>query len=276
MGANLERIHFVKSVGPKPGVKIKDMKERPFNPATDMGALRDAIIELGDVALIIVDPIVSAVSGDSHKNSETRQGLQPLVDLCQDVKAVLLGITHFTKGTSGREPIERVTGSLAFGAVARVIMVTAVQPVEEEGALPKHVFAIAKCNIGPMSCGFEYELESVDLEGWPDVRCSEVKWGKTVEGTARELLNEAEETGKDDRKAVDRAADFLRETLVDSEMLCSDVKAAAEAQGVSWSAIERAKEKKVSIKSRRDGKSGKWSWKLKQTFTEKDWGNAGI
>lgn len=46
----------------------------------------------------------------------------PLVELAQAKDAALIGITHYSKGTQGREPLERVCGSLAFGALARIVM----------------------------------------------------------------------------------------------------------------------------------------------------------
>ena len=82
------------------------------------------------LALLIVDPIVSAVATDSHKNGEVRRGLQPLVDLAAAQGCALLGITHYSKGTAGRDPLERVTGSVAFGALARLVFGTA-KPTEE-------------------------------------------------------------------------------------------------------------------------------------------------
>ena len=45
----------------------------------------------GEIKLLIVDPIVSAVAGDSHKNAEVRRGLQPLVDAGQKMGAAVLG-----------------------------------------------------------------------------------------------------------------------------------------------------------------------------------------
>ena len=60
-------------------------------------------------------PIVSAVAGDSHKGAEVRRALQPVVTLAQRLGCAVLGITHFSKGTNGRDPVERVTGSIAFG-----------------------------------------------------------------------------------------------------------------------------------------------------------------
>jgi len=58
--------------------------------------------------------IVSAVAGDSHKNSEIRRALQPLVDLGERTGCAILGISHFSKGTAGRDPVERVTGSIGL------------------------------------------------------------------------------------------------------------------------------------------------------------------
>jgi hypothetical protein len=50
---------------------------------------------------MLVDPVVSAVAGDSHKNSEVRRGLQPLADFGEATNATGLGITHLSKNTTG-------------------------------------------------------------------------------------------------------------------------------------------------------------------------------
>lgn len=117
-GADMTRVHVVGGVS-------EGGQAYPFDPARDMDALRDALRALPAVRLILIDPVVSAVSGDSHKNAEVRRGMQPLVDLAGELRCALLGVTHFSKGTSGRDPVERITGSLAFGALARLVMVAA-------------------------------------------------------------------------------------------------------------------------------------------------------
>lgn len=101
-GADLQRVHTVGGV-------IDQGESYPFDPSRDMAALRDAISGLPDVRLIVIDPVVSAISGDSHKNAEVRRGLQPLVDLAGELRCALLGVTHFSKGTSGRDPVERIS-----------------------------------------------------------------------------------------------------------------------------------------------------------------------
>jgi len=70
-GADLSRVRFV-------GDFYQDGERVPFDPARDVPKLATAIAGIDDVALLIVDPLVSAVSGDSHKNAEVRRGLAPL------------------------------------------------------------------------------------------------------------------------------------------------------------------------------------------------------
>jgi putative DNA primase/helicase len=122
----MSRVHFVGDV--KQGGEPV-----PFDPAAHFPALALAASRLPDLRLMIVDPIVSAVAGDSHHNAEVRRGLQPLVTFAEQAGCALIGVTHFTKGTQGREPLERVTGSLGFGAVARIVLGTAKMKDEDGG-----------------------------------------------------------------------------------------------------------------------------------------------
>ena len=181
-GADSTRVFFVD------GVEERG-ENRPFDPAADMSKLVAKAQQISDLRLIILDSIVSAVAGDSHKNTVVRRSLEPLVTLGNKLGCAILGIMHFSKGTKGRAPLERVTGSLAFGALARVVMGTA-KPAEE-GAMGRLVRA--KSNIGPDGGGFEYELEQVCVvDGPPAVFGQRVVWGDALEGTARDLLDETE------------------------------------------------------------------------------------
>ena len=176
-GADMSRCYFVK------GTRIEG-EEQAFDPARDMDKLRKCIASMpGGIDLLIVDPIVGAVTGDSHKNTETRRGLQPLVDLAAECRCALIGITHFQKGGQGTDPSMRVIGSIAFTALARVVMVAA--KVQSEDDKPLRVLARAKSNIGPDDGGFEYHLEQTEIQ--TDVFASHVAWGNAVDGTAREL-----------------------------------------------------------------------------------------
>ncbi|MDX9690647.1 MAG: AAA family ATPase [Alphaproteobacteria bacterium] len=247
MGADMKHVHFVNGITDAQG-------KRAFDPAKDIATLEKALEEIVPI-LVIVDPIVSAVDGDSHKNTETRRALQPIVDLAARSGLAVLGITHFSKGTGGKSPLERVTGSLAFGAVPRVVMVAAKVDDEQGGG---RIFCRAKSNIGPDDGGFRYDLAMKDLpEG---VQASCVVWGETVEGSARELLAE---TGATDGEGGSLAAakEFLEIELADGPVPVKRVKMAAEEAVLAWRTVQRAKDA-LGIKPQKAGMKEGWTWVL--------------
>jgi hypothetical protein len=257
MGADMRRIHFVEGVHHDDGT-------RPFDPAKDVDALVNRARGLHNVRLLVVDPVVSAVQGDSHKNAETRRELQPLVTLAAALGCAVVGISHFSKGTAGRDPVERVTGSLAFAALARVVIVAAkMKPDNNDNAgRPKRMLARAKSNIGPDDGGFVYDLEMADLPNYPGVIASRVLWCGGMEGTARDLLANAE-TADDpaDRAAIDDAMDFLRAELADGPLPAKEVQNAGKAAGHSDATLRRARSR-LGVRSEKVAMRGGWSWSL--------------
>lgn len=239
-GADMGRIYFVGDV-------TDGTSKRSFDPARDMKPLANKLAEIGNVRLLIVDPIVSAIAGDSHKNAEVRRGLQPLVDLAVTMRCALIGITHFSKGTAGRDPTERITGSLAFGALARVVLVAARHQEEDEGGNTKRVLLRAKSNIGTDDGGFEYDIEQGELSGHPGVIASAVRWGVPLAGAARELLATADSTGDDGDggDTVSSVVQWLDDLLTDEggKLDRRDVMKAAHAMGFKERTVHRAREK---------------------------------
>jgi putative DNA primase/helicase len=251
-GGVRERIHFVKGV-------LVNGNKRPFDPSTDMTVLLAAARTIPDLKLVIVDPVVLMVAGDSHKNTEVRRSLQPLADLAIAIPCVAVGITHLTKGTAGRDPIERVTGSLAFAAGPRLVLIAA-KPLDAE---QKRRLVRVKSNIGPDGDGFEYSLVQEPLVGWEGLSGQRVLWGDPLTGTARELLNDIELL-KDEVAATPRrssAARFLLTLLAQGPVPVAKVREEADAAGHSWRTMQRA-QGELGVVSVKDGFSVGWSWRL--------------
>jgi putative DNA primase/helicase len=250
-GGVRERIYFVKGV-------IEQGKPRAFDPSTDMTALALAAQSITALKLIIVDPVVLMVAGDSHKNTEVRRSLQPLADLASARSCTALGITHLTKGTAGRDPLERVTGSLAFTAGPRLVLMAA-KPIEPE---QKHRLVRIKSNIGPDGDGFEYSLMQEPLSGWEGIIGQRVRWGTPLTGRAHELLNEIEASEEDD-KAPKRAAaaQFLLTLLANGPVPAAKIREQADAAGHSEITLRRAREG-LGITSYRAGFPGVSFWRL--------------
>ena len=256
-GADLSRIFFA-------GEMSCGKERRAFDPAKDIPALQAAIQEAGGAALIVVDPIVSATAADSHKNAETRRGLQPLVDMASKLGATLIGITHFTKGSEGRSPIDRVTGSLAFGALARVVMVAAREQAGDDGKPGQRFLMRAKSNIGEDYGGFYYELQMAPMRDHPNILASVVCWRQPITGGAREILAAAEAKPADNEGrgiALKEAKEWLRDFLSDGPKAAKEVQSAGGDAGHTWRTLRRAKDG-LRVSSVKDGVTKSWVWRL--------------
>lgn len=248
-GADRSRVFFVD--GTRTGNAV-----RPFDPSTDTRTLKDAIEKIGSVRLIVIDPVSTAVAGDSHKNTEVRRGLQPLVDLAATINSALLGITHLSKGGQGSDPAQRVIGSIAFTAVARVVLVAA--RVKSEDGVDKRILARSKSNIGPDNGGFEYHLAQV--EALPGIDASRIEWGQAVEGSARDLLTDPAEgdDGTDHADAVGLLkAELTADCWTEANQATQPLKDAGFTKKQIWIAS-----KKLNVVRKKGGMGGGWYWRL--------------
>lgn len=248
-GADMKRVHFIDG--------MVGCDREAFDPGRDMRSLETTAETLSAPRLLILDPIVSAVSGDSHKGAEVRRSLQPVVALGQRLGCAVLGITHFSKGTAGRDPVERVTGSIAFAALARLVLVAAKDKAETD-AEPRRVLIRAKSNIGADDGGFAYALERVDVA--PEVEGQRVRWLEALQGSARELLADAEAESEDgDDDGPGDAATWLRQFLATGPAPSRDVKRCADEAGFAWRTVQRAM-RRAGVESRRPGfgKPAEW------------------
>lgn len=256
MGANLKNIHFVKQT------RLPGAKPRPFNPSIDMPALAARAKAIGNIAMLIVDPIVAVMPGnrDSHKGAETRSGLQPLLDFIETINCVALGVAHLTKGTAGQDPLERINGSGAFGQLPRLVMFAAKNSAEGDDE-PERIMVRVKSNIGPSGGGFGYHIDAAYLIENPAIEATRIVWELPLEGTARELLANAE--GEQDGKIpkLEQAKQFLRAVLTNGERPQTEIQAAALAAGISGKTLWRAS-KEGEIGKRKDGPDGGWIWYL--------------
>ena len=255
-GADMRRVHFIDGITGSEG--------EAFDPGRDMLLLEATVEALPAARLLILDPIVSAVVGDSHKGAEVRRSLQPVVTLGQRLSCAVLGITHFSKGTAGRDPIERVTGSIAFAALARLVLVAAKVTAEGgDDAEPRRVLMRAKSNIGPDDGGFAYALERVDVA--PQVEGQRVRWLEVLQGTARELLADAEaEPENEDGTTAAGVDGFLRELLAEGPLPAKTIKADADGAGYAWSTVQKSATR-LGVDRRKAGMRGGWVWVLVET-----------
>jgi len=266
-GANLNFIHIIH------GIAEHD-HSRSFNFDTDLSQLKQKVEEIGGVVLILIDSIVQAVSGDSNKNSDVRKALLPLIELGEEHSCAILGITHVNKNSKGKDPLDRVTGSLAFGAAARLVwFTTKVKSELDDGTPPSCILVRAKSNIEKDDGGFEYFIQSADFQyGSETFRCSNIRWNETaLEGSNKELVKAAEGGGTfENIGAVEAAENFLKTNLANGPLPWSEIEARALLADVSKGSIKKAKAK-LGVQHKKQsgvGQNGPSIWRLPAATTQ--------
>jgi hypothetical protein len=253
-GGEPDQIAFVSGVE-------EDGRNRAFDPAADIAALEQVCAELGQVNLIIIDPIVAVTktTSDSHKNAETRRDLQPLVTLAERTQAAVLGIHHLTKRTEGADPVDRVSGSLAFGAGPRVVLLSAID--HKAGGEPRGVLMRAKSNLGPNHGGYQFAAYTGPLNERSDISAQRIEWGGYVNEPARDILARLEGKQEEQRSGERKAATFLRIALQDGPHMAAEVIREGEAHGFTERALRRALKKLGGWSEKASMKTG-WVWEL--------------
>ncbi|MFM0002742.1 AAA family ATPase [Paraburkholderia dipogonis] len=246
-GADMHRIHIVT------GSTDANGEIQPFDPSNDIPLLAERLSEMGGAAMLIVDPIVSAVSGDAHRVNDVRRNLQALVDMAANYRCAVLGISHFAKGTKGSSPAERVIGSQAFVALARMVLVAG-----KDEAAERRILARAKSNIAPDDGGVSYTLEMADAGG---IQASRVVWGEMIDGSAREILGDVEQQDDDAKSERVAAAEFLEGLLSDGPMSSKQIRKDADEAGYAWRTMHRAADT-LGVEKRKIGMKEGWQWAL--------------
>ena len=111
-----------------------------------------------------------------------------------------------------------------------------------------------------MEGGVRYQIESETV--LDDIETTKTVWLGTIEGTAKELLEEAEGLNNDGGSTLDMAKDFLVELLSDVEHMPSkEVQSQAREAGFSAASVRRAQEA-LNIKPFRPHGEKVWFWAL--------------
>jgi hypothetical protein len=249
-GADLDRCHIVGAV------REAREQRRAFCLTKDLGRLAEALDEIGDVALIDIDPITAYLGDtDSHRNAEVRAVLTPLAGLAARYRAAVLAISHLRKSLDG-DAILRVSGSLAFVAAARAAYLVIADPKERD----RRLLLPAKNNLGTDRTGYAYSIVPHSLASTGITTCR-VEWeSESVTVSADEVLAAAAGRGRAGGK-LDAAMEWLAELLAAGPRPQPEVQAAAATAGHAWATVRRAASE-LSVSVEKDGFGGGWVWSL--------------
>lgn len=245
-GADMRFIKIVTAVRDKDG-------ERKFNLQRDLDALKALCQQLAKtevdgktypVVMIGIDPASSYMGGDldAHHNTKVRHVLDPLTKLAEDVDCVVLSIAHFRKGT-GNKAVHKVMDSVAFVNAPRSAFGVFTDDDDVDGGM---VFVIIKTNVGrgPGELpGFKFKKEYADTglkdhrDGKP-IKAPRIVWGERTMTTGDQIARLENERGS---PKLNEAKAFLTRVLANGPIAVSDLREDAEADGLAWDTVQRAK-----------------------------------
>jgi len=255
-GADREHVQIIRAV--------KDPGRRGFNLGADLDLLEKEIARLGDVRLVIIDPISSYLGSkvDSHVNASVRGVLEPVSEMAARLRIAFVAITHQPKGT-GTAAIHRFIGSVAFVAAARSAHLVISDPEDKD----RRLFLPVKNNLAPLGKGLAFRLEQ-RLVGDPDraIVASSVVWeSEPVTISADQALQATDAQAAGQVPAGAEAEGFLVDLLGSNSVPVTQIKMEATAAGIAWATVRRAKDRLgviVERKSHGFGGKGEWLWRL--------------
>ena len=249
---------------------------RTFSLAEDLNVLEKLIDKVGDVILIIIDPISSYMGRetDSHSNTQVRSVLEPVKELAERRNVGVLCVSHLNKG-GAPTAVTRINGSIAFTAAARIGLAVVEEPDDDDGhPTGRNLLLPIKSNLAARAAGLAYRVEGVVLGKDHNlntlIETSRIRWDGETHARVDEVLEPKNGKKKepDDRApALAEAKAFLVEVLKDGPRSVQDIKDEAKAAGVAWRTLERAKPE-LNILSKKEGDC--WIWGLPMSFDETD------
>lgn len=228
-------------------------------------ALEVAVKE-NNVRLVTIDPITAYMGGkiDAHKATEVRNHLQPLKELAERCHCAVSILTHPAKNASNKAR-DQFLGSQAFFALARIGHFV----VEDADDKKRKLFTNAKNNIHEKMDTLAYRFQQLSVGEDPQGQViigSHVVWETDpVEMTADQALAAAAaaDTPVKSSRRDEECESFIKDILANGPVKANDIKDAALAHGLKWSAVQSAqKSLKIRPKKFGAGKGSYWQWEL--------------
>lgn len=217
----------------------------------DLRAIEKTVREHG-VTMLVIDPAKGVMASGISGNDDIaiRQYLEPIAAMAARCDVVVLGLAHFGK-REGADSGKLILGSIAWSQVARSVL-----SVAEDPDTGNRIITNTKANLTADDRSIECRFVSKTLE---------TDDGPTVIGRV-EFIGETDKDARDflagddsdDRTAAEH---WLEDSLKAGGVKAKELLTAAANDGISRSALYRAK-KKLAVIDRTEGfpRTSTWYW----------------
>ncbi len=249
-GADVRRTHLLSMV------RRTTAEGRTYDAAftlSDVGPLERCLQMHPDCRLVVVDPIGSYLGSgtDSYRDSDVRLLLDPVARLADLYGPAVLLVAHRRKNAAVAHADDLALGSRAFTGVARSVW----HLTRDAKNRDRRLLLPGKNNLAAEGQGLAFTIA-----GDPPAVCWQTE---AVDMTATEALA-AETAGAENRRdtpAREEAKTWLADLLAEGPMSTTEIHEAAEAAGLAWRTIQRARTVLAVQAIRGEGRNA-WLWKL--------------
>lgn len=251
-GADLAQIRIL-------GMTRRDDKREMFSLQDDLVLLEEEVRAIGNVKLVIIDPITSYLGVkkmDSYRTTDVRGVLAPFTEFASRMQLSVICVTHFNKNTSAQSALTRITDSTAFSAAPRHAYV-----VVPECDSDRILFLRAKNNLAPRGePGLAYRLRAKEVA--KGITAPYVAWDGSVDISADQALAALQDGGGRPPKEREEAEQFLRDALHEGPVEAAKVRRMADAKGITPATLRRAAADIGVIKTGAAGRDGTSTWSI--------------
>jgi len=240
-GVDDSKVHIISKAADK-----ATSSERIFSLLQDVPELHRLVQAMGDVRMIIIDPIQhfygGALSGKVNPNSDPsiRAVLGPLHQLAEDTGIAVLGVTHLNKA-SQQEAMYRIGGSIGLMGLPRAVWLL---KASDDPNGPRY--------LQNMKLSVERPAPGIVFRFHPDD--GTILFSGEHCPSVNELFRMAD--GTEDSSMVAKAALWLRALLANGPMFQRDIAEEAALAGYSPTTLLRAN-RDAGVKHRRIGMAGR-------------------
>ena len=242
-------------------VNLKDFyqEEEPFTVDDEdiLDQVFDAIDNLRPT-LVVFDTLNTYMGkADTHKASEVQQAFKNFREIAKRFNCSVAVLRHLTKSNK-EKALYRGQGSVAFTALARVVMTVGISPDDED----TRVMAVTKINVTRPPRALTFKVEAL-----PDTLKhqdrSRFHWGDFVDWTADEIVAVIPGSSSEKRAQAEEAKEFLETILDDGPVDVQTINRAAESRSLSSRTMRRVADEMGIVRTTEGhGKKRKKLWAL--------------
>jgi AAA domain/Bifunctional DNA primase/polymerase, N-terminal len=229
----------------------------------DIERLGNTIAEIGDIGLVIIDPVGNHITGkNSNSDTDIRDAIAPLNDLADKHETMAVGIRHLSEKEAKEGVLAAILGASAWVQVPRAVIGIAR---DRNDSTLSHIQCLVGNRLPPGTPGRVFRIEGVTLAGLEN-EITRAVWNGDSAESVEDLIGHYADSG---RPGV--AAELVQAVVLDAleggertrtelDQVCKDA-LDVNSDSVYKSALKPLKDA-GQIKARKDGTTGPWCWRL--------------